>query len=91
MNSDEIMAPYLAKVSEGDQPAVRRTLGDLVQYLGGNLSLHHLGDFCRAIVANDLRYAARKADPTNLKYLGVYGLFVWEQLPPAKIVPLEMK
>ena len=39
------------------------------------------GDFIRAVLANDLMSAVKRADPSNIKCLVEHVAFVYEELP----------
>jgi hypothetical protein len=84
--TDEIIGYFMEKVKDEHKPHVRSVLSDLIFYVEGSLSYHHASPFVRALLTNRLSYIAQRAGEVDLLYLGVYGEFMYEHVPPEKLV-----
>jgi hypothetical protein len=84
--TDEILNYFIERVREEHKPHVRSMLSDLIFYVEGSLSYHHAPPFVRALLTNKLNYIAQRAGEVDLLYLGIYGEFMYEYVPPDKLM-----
>jgi hypothetical protein len=84
--TDEIIACFMEKIKDEHRPHVRSVLSDLIFYVEGSLSYHHAPPFVRALLTNKLSYIAQRAGDVDSLYLGVYGEFIYEYVPPEKLM-----
>lgn len=82
----DLTAPFLEKVKEEHRVHVKGVLSDLQFYVGGSLSYHHASPIVKALLTNKLSYIAQRAGDVDLLYLGVYGEFIYEHVPPDKLM-----
>lgn len=72
---------YLQQVEDDDHDHVERMLSKLDEHC---LKGSPLGDFLSAIIVGDLNGAAGHADGINKKYLALYSMYCYNQLPADK-------
>jgi hypothetical protein len=83
--SSKVLEPYLEHISPEDKPKVQSILADLLLYQDGHLSYEHLNPFPKVLLSNKLSTISVRADPTNLKYIGVYGWFIYDNISVEKL------
>lgn len=89
LNSEELIAPFLAKIEDEHKPHIRGVLLDLIFYVRGSLSYHHASPFVKALLTNRFNHIAQRAGEVDLRYLGVYGEFMYEHVPPEKLLDIQ--
>ena len=85
-NSDNVIGRFLVNVADQHRAQVQGVLLDLLFYEQGFLSYHHASPFVKALLSNRLSYICQRADSVNILYLAVYGEFLYECIPPEKLI-----